>query len=69
VPVNFSVTVWPKRRSPLREQRGLRYGSNRSAGYDTFRALSSTTKEVCSEESSLPVNFSVMVWPMYEATL
>ena len=36
---------------------------------DTFNALSSSTKEVCSEESSVPVNFSVMVWPMYEARL
>ncbi len=27
------------------------------------------TNEVCCEESSLPVNFSVTVWPMYEARL
>ena len=26
-------------------------------------AVSSTTNEVCSEESSVPVNFRVTVWP------
>jgi hypothetical protein len=32
-------------------------------GQLVLMAVSSTTKEVCSEESSVPVNFTVMVVP------
>ncbi len=31
--------------------------------YETFSAVSSRTNDVCSEESSVPVNFSVTVCP------
>ena len=34
------------------------------AAYWTFTATSSRTNEVCSDESSEPVNFSVTVLPM-----
>jgi len=37
--------------------------------YDTLRAVSSTTKDVCNETSSTARNFTVMVWPACEATL
>ena len=37
---------------------------------ETFSAVSSSTKLVCSlEEFSVPVNFRVMVLPMYGARL
>ena len=32
-------------------------------GYWTVSAVSSITNDVCSEESSVPTNFSVMDWP------
>ena len=33
--------------------------------YWTVRDTSSSTNEVCSEESSVPVNLIFTVWPMY----
>ncbi|GAA2033533.1 hypothetical protein GCM10009839_37430 [Catenulispora yoronensis] len=33
-------------------------------GQLTFSAVSSITKDVCKELSSVPVNFRLMVWPM-----
>ena len=35
----------------------------------TVSAVSSTTNDVCSEESSVPVNLIVTVWPAKPATL
>lgn len=37
--------------------------------YCTFSAVSSITNEVCRELSSLPVNFTTTVLPMYAAML
>jgi len=36
---------------------------------ETFNAVSSITKDVCKDESSVPVNFNVTVWPAKLATL
>jgi hypothetical protein len=49
--------IFGKRPAPQVRYTGL-------LGQLTLSAVSSTTKEVCSETSSVPVNFSVMVWPM-----
>ena len=39
------------------------------SGQDTFSAVSSTTNEVCNEESSVPVNSRVTVCPANADTL
>jgi hypothetical protein len=38
-------------------------------GQETVSAVSSTTNDVCSETSSVPVNLRVMVCPAYAARL
>jgi hypothetical protein len=43
--------------------RSRRAGGHHGSGQDTFSAVSSTTNDVCSEMSSVPVNFSVTVCP------
>lgn len=43
---------------------GVLAGTRAESGQVVVRAVSSTTKEVCSMLSSVPVNFSVTVCPM-----
>ena len=51
---------WP---GPTARATGARVWGAGLMGQLVLTAVSSTTNEVCSEESSVPVNFSVTVWP------
>jgi hypothetical protein len=59
-----------KRETPLPPKgEGRRCTAASVPDYCTFRVKSSTTKEVCSEESSEPTRKTWMVCPLYAITL
>jgi hypothetical protein len=51
-------------RCPPDEKAGTGPGGGGNWSQDTLSAVSSRTKEVWSWESSVPVNFTVMLWPL-----